>query len=295
MLLAVAFFTAYKVFFNTKDSQIKSLKKSTDSIQELISNLKDPIKTINSEVARFKIPMDKIQRYLSGGTLAGKFGEWGAQSIIEDILPTSAFNSNVEIKKGSGKRVEFTVKLPEGLVPIDAKFQSGLYDTYIEASENNGDVKSAKSAIRRRVIADAKDIKEKYIQKGVTIDLGIMFIPSEGILQLIDSLDEVRREVFRDYRVLILGPNNLAAYLVTINAGFQSIALNDRAEEILNEFGKLSAEFDKFSKSTEELSKKLNDAQGTVDKHVTRERQMKRAIENMELLSMHAEVKEELK
>ena len=75
-----------------------------------------------------------------------------------------------------------------GLLPIDAKFPSALYDNYIEAADagNRDQVRDAENAIKRRVISDAADIKEKYVQTGITIDLGIMYIPSENLMQLID-------------------------------------------------------------------------------------------------------------
>ena len=92
------------------------------------------------------------------------------------------------------------------------------------------------------IINDAKDIKEKYIQAGKTIDLGVMFIPSESLMQLIDSIEDLRKTIFRDSRVLVMGPNSLAAYLISIHMAFRNIALNERAEEILVEFGNLKKE-----------------------------------------------------
>ena len=38
----------------------------------------------------------------------------------------------------TGKRVEFAIKLPEGLLlPIDAKFPSGLFDNYLTAVDTS--------------------------------------------------------------------------------------------------------------------------------------------------------------
>ena len=93
------------------------------------------------------------------------------------------------------------------------------------------------------------------MQSGVTIELGIMYIPSESLMQLIDSIANLREEVFRDHRVLIMGPNSLAAYLISVHMGFRTIALNERASDIMLEFGKLKKEFENFSSSTEELDK----------------------------------------
>lgn len=108
-----------------------------------------------------------------------------------------------------------------------------------------------------------------------------MYIPSEALIQLIDTLD-IREELFRDYRVLILGPNSLAAYLLSISMNYRVESFNERASEIMNEFGKLKKEFEKFSNSTNELRKKAEEILNKIDEYGTRERQMSKAIDNME-------------
>jgi len=209
------------------------------------------------------------------------------QAIIQDIFHANQYESNAEVIEGSGKRVEFILKMPEGLMlPIDAKFPSGLYDNYLVAVEARDErqVKVVKDEIKRRVIGNAQDIKEKYIQAGVTVDLGVMYIPSESLMQLVDSIDNLREQIFRDTRVLIMGPNSLAAYLISIHMSFRTLALNERASEIMEEFGKLKKEFEKFGGSTDDLQKKAKALLTAVESHATRERQMDKAIKKMDQL-----------
>ena len=277
------------IFFNT-------FKNSNDSIQsdDFLKGIDHSIETqrttigeLSKDIQSFNEPLSKLNRYLSGGTLAGKFGEWSLESIIKDIFHSNQFESNAEVIPGSGKRVEFIIKLPEGLVlPIDAKFPSALFDNFINASDSGDEklVKKTRDDIRRHVLKDASDIKEKYVQSGITVDLGVMYIPSESLMQTIDSLDNIRETIFRDYRVLIMGPNSLAAYLISVHMGFRTLALNERAGEIMNEFGKLKKEFEKFSGSTEDLMKKVDALQKSVNEYSTRERQMERAIDSMDKL-----------
>jgi|TARA_B110000444_G_scaffold53675_1_gene49677 DNA recombination protein RmuC len=245
------------------------------------------IRELSKDIQSFNEPLTKLNRYLSGGTLAGKFGEWSLESIIKDIFHPNQYESNAEVIPGSGKRVEFIVKLPENLVlPIDAKFPSALFDNYLNASDAGDEklVKKTKDDIKRHVLKDASDIKEKYVQTGITVDLGVMYIPSESLMQIIDSLDNIRESIFRDYRILIMGPNSLAAYLISVHMGFRTLALNERAGEIMGEFGRLKKEFEKFGGSTEDLMKKVDALQKSVNEYSTRERQMERAINNMDKL-----------
>ena len=284
LVLALLAQVGWNIYLSLGRRENKQEESRLNDIKTSLSSQSSSLEGLIRDVASFQDPLNKLNRYLSGGTLAGSFGEWSLEAIITDIFPPDKFETNCEIITGSGQRVEFAIKLPDGLLPIDAKFPSALYDNYIDAS-NRGEkdsVNNARTAIKRHVINDAKDIKEKYIQAGKTIDLGVMFIPSESLVQLIDSIEDLRKTVFRDSRVLVMGPNSLAAYLISIHMGFRNLALNERAEEILVEFGNLKKEFESFESSTEDLVKKAEAMVKAVDKHETRERQMNRALRKME-------------
>ena len=293
ILIAISSAVVFLLIRSKNDKEGNSIKDTLGEYEktqleqgESLKRQEDSLTKLTTDIQSFQEPLSKLRNYLSGGTRAGQFGEWSLEAIIRDIFSESQFSKNVEIISGSGERVEFAIKLPEGLLmPIDAKFPSGLYDNYLEAS-TVGDkkrIKEIENDIRRRVINDAKDIQEKYTQTGVTTDLGVMYIPSESLQQLIDSL-QVREELFRDYRVLMLGPNSLAAYLISLHMGFRNLALNDRAKEILIEFGKLKKEFENFSNSTEDLRKKAEAMIRAIDNHETRERQMSRSISRIDSL-----------
>ena len=264
--------------------------KDKESIKELDRALlkqEDTLLDLTKDIQSFHDPLNKLRRYLSGGTLAGKFGEWSLESIMQDIFNPNQYIKNAEVIKGTGKRVEFVLKMPEGLLlPIDAKFPSGLYDTYLDSINQTDErlIKKSIDDIKRHVIKDASDIQDKYLQSGVTVDLGVMYIPSESLMQLIDSIENLRESIFRDSRVLVMGPNSLAAYLISVHMGFRTLALNNRAGEIMEEFGKLKKEFEKFGSSTEELLKKADAMLKAVNEHATRERQMNKAINNMDQL-----------
>ena len=294
LIIVVLALVGWNVYLSIGKKENKDDESRIDDIKASLSSQTSSLEGLIRDVASFQDPLNKLNRYLSGGTLAGTFGEWSLEAIITDIFPADKFESNCEVIPGSGQRVEFAIRLPEGLMPIDAKFPSALYDNYMDASSRGekDSVKAALTAIKRHVISDAKDIKEKYMQAGKTIDLGVMFIPSESLMQLIDSIEDLRKIIFRDSRVLVMGPNSLAAYLISIHMGFRNLALNERAEEILVEFGNLKKEFENFESSTEDLAKKAEAMLKAVDQHETRERQMNRALKRMEEIGEDTEEKD---
>jgi len=286
LLIIIILLLGFLIYLNIKGrSQSYDSEVSIRDIDKAVERQETKLSDLSIEIQSFQDPLSKLNRYLSGGALAGTFGEWALDAIIKDIFHPNQFIENAEVISGSGKRVEFAIKLPEGLLlPIDAKFPSGLYDNYLSAVDNSNThaTKTAVDAIRRHVINDANDINSKYIQSGITIELGIMFIPSESLMQLIDSISDIREQIFRDSRVLIMGPNSLAAYLISVHMGFRTLAINEKASEIMREFGKLKKEFENFGNSTGDLQKKTDAMLKAVNEHVTRERQMSKAIKNME-------------
>ena len=294
LIIVVLALVGWNVYLSIGKKENKDDESRIDDIKASLSSQTSSLEGLIRDVASFQDPLNKLNRYLSGGTLAGTFGEWSLEAIITDIFPADKFESNCEVIPGSGQRVEFAIKLPEVLMPIDAKFPSALYDNYMDASSRGEkeSVNTALTSIKRHVISDAKDIKEKYMQAGQTIDLGVMFIPSESLMQLIDSIEDLRKIIFRDSRVLVMGPNSLAAYLISIHMGFRNLALNERAEEILVEFGNLKKEFENFESSTEDLAKKAEAMLKAVDQHETRERQMNRALKRMEEIGEDTEEKD---
>jgi DNA recombination protein RmuC len=266
----------FQKYDKTQQSQSESLTRQEQALSNLRITIQD-----------FQEPLQKLRNYLSGGTRAGQFGEWSLQAIMQDIFSENRYKENAEIIEGSGQRVEYALILPDGLLqPIDAKFPSGLFDNYLNASAsgNRDNVNTSKKEIARHVRNDAQDIHKKYTLVGKTSDLGIMYIPSENLLQLIDSMN-LREELFRDHRVLILGPNSLAAYLISVSMNFRVESFNDSASEIMNEFGKLKKEFEKFSNSTNDLRKKAEEVSNKIDEYSTRERQMAKVIGNMDNLN----------
>ena len=286
LLVIIILLLGLLIYLNVKDrSQSSDSKESLRDLDKAVERQETKLSDLSLEIQSFQDPLSKLNRYLSGGALAGTFGEWALDAIIKDIFHPNQFIENAEVISGSGKRVEFAVKLPEGLLlPIDAKFPSGLYDNYLSAVDRGDSqgIKVAKDAIRRHVVNDANEINNKYIQSGITIELGIMFIPSESLMQLIDSISDIRERIFRDNRVLVMGPNSLAAYLISVHMGFRTLAINEKASEIMKEFGKLKKEFENFSSSTAELQKKADAMLKVINEHSSRERQMNKAIKNME-------------
>ena len=186
------------------DMVTKSLQKVYESIGEM--------QTLASSVGDLK-------KVLSNVKTRGILGETQLGNILEQILSSEQYDTNVVTKKGSKDPVEFAIKMPGKdnsfiYLPIDAKFPMDTYQTVLDAYEtsNSDNVKSAITALNTKIKKFAKDIHDKYIDVPNTTDFGIMFLPIEGLYaEVVKS--GVTETLQRDYKIVVAGPTTMAALL----------------------------------------------------------------------------------
>ena len=124
LVLALLALVGWNIYLSLGRRENKQEESRLNDIKTSLSSQSSSLEGLIRDVASFQDPLNKLNRYLSGGTLAGSFGEWSLEAIITDIFPPDKFETNCEIITGSGQRVEFAIKLPDGLLPIDAKVPS---------------------------------------------------------------------------------------------------------------------------------------------------------------------------
>ena len=141
-------------------------KKGESLLDEAIKKQEENLLSLNNDIQAFKEPIGRLRNFLSGSTSAGSFGEWNLKSILEDVFSKDQYLENVEIIPNSGKYVEFAVVLQDGLLmPIDAKFPSGIYDKYLNAAEKLDKklIDESEKEIIRHIKKEAKSISSKYL------------------------------------------------------------------------------------------------------------------------------------
>ena len=86
--------------------------------------------------------------------------------------------------------------------------------------------------LRTAILRDAEDISEKYILQNSTTNYAVLYIASEKLIDLVDKIEDLRQECLTDKKILIQGPNTLAAFLDTIRVGHHYLKLNQTAEKV---------------------------------------------------------------
>ena len=265
------------------DMVTKSLQKVYESIGEM--------QTLASSVGDLK-------KVLSNVKTRGILGETQLGNILEQILSSEQYDTNVVTKKGSKDPVEFAIKMPGQdnsfiYLPIDAKFPMDTYQTVLDAYEtsNSDNVKSAITALNTKIKKFAKDIHDKYIDVPNTTDFGIMFLPIEGLYaEVVKS--GVTETLQRDYKIVVAGPTTMAALLNSLQMGFKTLAIQQRSQEVWKILGAVKTEFDNFEEVLTKTQERINQASDQLEKLVgTRTRKIQKRLDDVTKLTQEEATK----
>ena len=246
------------------------------------------------EVQTLAQGVGNLERVLTNVKTRGMWGELQAERILQEILLPEQYMKNVVTKRTSRDPVEFAVKLPgaaEGesvLLPIDSKFPREDYERLCDATEaaDTETVKALRKALERRILDEAKDIREKYIDVPYTTDFAVMFLPVEGLYAEILSIAGLQERVQHEFHVMIAGPATLASLLNSLQMGFRTLAIEKKSSEVWHVLGEVKTEYAKFGVVLETVKKKLASASNEIDNAFTRHRAMGRRLRDVEAVEL---------
>lgn len=243
----------------------RSFKQVSDQLDRVHAGI--------GEMRTLAASVGDLNRTLTNVKSRGVWGEVALESLLEQIFTPEQYAKNVATKPNSAERVEFAVKLPEGpdggplLLPIDAKFPLEDYHR-LEQAREKGDMEAsneAAKALENTIKAEAKKIRDKYINPPYSTDFAILFLPSESLYAEVLRRPGLFDYAQRECRVMIAGPTTLAALLNSLQMGFKTLAIQKRTSEVWNILGLVKTEFGKFGDSLARTKKKLEEASGGIE------------------------------
>lgn len=281
----------------TVDEKLQSTleKRFTDSFL-LISNRLDQVHQGLGEMQKLAAGVGDLKKVLTNVKTRGNLGEIQLGAILEQIFSPEQYEKNSTVKVGSLERVEYTIKLPGRstdnvplLLPIDSKFPNEDYQRLVEVYENvaNLSPKEIDDAIKQfeySIKKNAKDIRDKYINPPITTDFAIMFVPTEGLYAEILRRTGLFEMLQREYRVTVVGPTNLVAFLSSLQMGFRTLAIEKRSSEVWQILGAVKTQFGDFGKILDKTKKKLLEAANVIDDASSKSRVIERKLRTVQEL-----------
>ncbi len=271
----------------------ETLERRLGESFKLVSDRLELVHKGLGEMQNLAAGVGDLKKVLTNVKTRGVWGEISLSNLLEQILTIEQYDQNVATKKGSGERVEFAIRLPGRdtdkkivWLPIDAKFPQEDYQRLIEAQElaNPLLAEQASKQLEARIKAEARNIKDKYVDPPNTTDFGIMFLPTEGLFAEIIRRPGLCDILLREYRVIVTGPTTLSALLTSLQVGFQTLAIEKRSSEVWAMLGAVKSEFGKFSEILEKTHKKLQEASNTIDCAAKKSRTIEKKLKSVQEL-----------
>lgn len=266
----------------------KTLEERMTKSFQLVSERLEQVYKGLGEMQNLATGVGDLKKVLSNVKTRGILGEIQLGAILEEILSPEQYDTNVITKKGSKFMVEYAIKLPTQedkyiYLPIDAKFPGDTYAALKDAYEagNPEAIDSAAKTLISTIRAEAKDIRDKYIDPPNTTEFAVLFLPFEGLYA--EAVNRGLVEILqRDYKVNLAGPSTMAALLNSLQLGFRSFAIQKRSSEVWEVLGAVKTEFDKFGSVLAATQQRLEQANDELDKLIgVRTRQIQRKLRSV--------------
>jgi DNA recombination protein RmuC len=244
-----------------------ALTQSLQSSQKVLGELHGQIGNLqgtNKQMLQVGNEVRRLQDILSSPKLRGQMGEWSLENLLRQILPKDSYQLQYTFK--DGKMVDALIKLAEYSVPVDAKFPLPGFEKVVKAQTDE-----EKSKLRKQFLKDVTihidKIASSYIRPAEgTLDFALCYIPAENVYyETVVKYAGETQDILQyslDKKVILVSPNLLYVYLMTVVMGLHGLQIEKQAAEIRQNLKKLNASFADFGTHWEVLGKHLRNAYG---------------------------------
>ena len=278
---------------HTVDEQLQDAlqKRVTESFKAVNDQLEQVYKGLG-EMQNLAADVGGLKQVLSGVKTRGILGEIQLGAILEEILAPEQYDTNVATIPGSTQRVEYAIRMPGAdggtvWLPIDSKFPGDTY-AHLQDAQASGDaqaVENARHALELVLRAEAKDIREKYVEPPYTTAFGILFLPFEGLYAEVVSRPGLIEALGRDYHVNVAGPSTMAAILNSLQMSYQTFRLQKRTDDVLRVLSAVKAELPRYQAALRRAQQQIETAGKTVEGIITtRTNVMERKLKDIDAL-----------
>ena len=267
-------------------------KQMQTSFQRVLEQF-SAVQKAMGEVSAMTAQIGDLKRLFSNVKTRGGWGEAQLRAILDDVLPSGAYESNCRLTAGSTEVVEFAVRMPvrgagaeqpRPLLAIDSKFPLESYERLLQAVEQvDPDAeRAARRALESMLRLEARKIASKYIVPPVTVEFAVLYLPTDGLYAEVARIPGLIDELGRLQRVLVMGPSLIPALLRTIHLGYVTLALEEKTEIISQLLGATRQEMLKMDGVLEKLGRNASAMSSSIEEARRRTRVVTRKLRGIE-------------
>jgi DNA recombination protein RmuC len=233
-------------------NELKNTREQITQIQQQLGQVQESGHAMHEAATRH-------ENILGGTKSRGTFGETTLERLLEDCLPPSQYTQQYRFR--SGEAADAVIHLRDRkLMAIDSKFPLDAF----QRLDAEGD--EARKTFISAVKLHADSIAKKYIiPDEETLDLALMFVPSEAVyyelLRSTDTRGMALDAYCRSKKIMAVSPNTLYAHLSVIAMGLKGMQIEENARHLMANLDGMRKQLDIFGKSFGILGRHLKNAQ----------------------------------
>jgi DNA recombination protein RmuC len=251
---------------NLGESMKTTTKHTTEHLQQLHARLA-VIDSAQKNITDLTSTVTSLQKVFDNKQRRGAFGQGRMEVIVADGLPQGAYEFQFTLSNNN--RPDCCIHMPDNRhLIIDAKFP-------LEATTALGNAKTederlqAMRQLRQNLGKHIDDISGKYLIKGETQDVALMFIPSESMFaELYDEFDDVLQKGYRA-GVIIVSPSLLMLAIQVIQQIQKDARMREAADKILQEVGLMIDDVQRLKDRVENLDRHFGNVNKDIEQIVT--------------------------
>ena len=248
----------------------KQMRAQFDSSKRLVEEITKElteVKATGREMLSFTDQLQALERTLKNPQRRGVVGEYVLEQVIANVLPPDTYAMQYSFKNGA--RADAVVFLRDKqIISIDAKFSLDNYTKLLDGNLAKNEASDIERRLKEDIKARVQETAKYILPKEGTLDYAFMFIPSESLYYDLltqkigtgEGAENMLEYAFKQYKVVIVSPTTLLAYLQTVNLGLRSLKVEEHAQEIIKRVEVLRKRLESHAKAFHGVGKSLSAA-----------------------------------
>lgn len=261
---------ALKEQLDDQDENDKTLLLKSQETATTLLGLSQQFQTLMSELhilskGSFKngetmnemaLHLNEMQKVMVNKKARGNFGEYQLDWLLESYVgqSTAIYEKQYPLSSGVIGDVAFHLPNQEEVLILDAKFPMENYLQILNYEGQRAFEEKYRQLLKSNIKKHIHDISKKYITDQ-TLDVAIMFIPSEAVYAyVLGEFPELIDEAFK-YHVMMTSPTTLSGVLFSLLHSYKQFYRSQNIKEIEKELALLSDDLKRLSTRAENAKK----------------------------------------